>query len=37
MPLDETFFIDFGREPDGPACAHEIRLPSDDWTSEIRP
>jgi selenium-binding protein 1 len=35
MELNESFFIDFGAEPDGPARAHEIRFPGGDCTSDI--
>ncbi len=35
LSLNKDFFIDFGREPDGPARAHEIRFPHGDCTSDI--
>ena len=35
MKLNEAFFVDFGKEPDGPARAHEIRYPGGDCTSDI--
>jgi len=35
MALNERFHIDFGKEPDGPARAHEIRFPNGDSTSDI--
>jgi selenium-binding protein 1 len=35
MALNERFFVDFGREPDGPARAHEVRYPDGDCTSDI--
>ena len=35
MSLNEQFLVDFGREPDGPARAHEIRFPHGDSTSDI--
>jgi selenium-binding protein 1 len=35
MKLDERFVVDFGREPDGPARAHEMRYPGGDCTSDI--
>lgn len=35
MELDERFFVDFGREPFGPARAHEMRYPGGDCTSDI--
>jgi len=37
MKLSECFFVDFGKEPDGPARAHEIRFPAGDSTSDIGP
>lgn len=35
LSLNERFFVDFGREPDGPARAHEMRFPGGDCTSDI--
>ena len=35
MTLNERFHIDFGKEPGGPARAHEIRFPNGDSTSDI--
>jgi len=35
MKLDETFVVDFGKEPNGPAMAHEMRYPGGDCTSDI--
>jgi selenium-binding protein 1 len=35
LKLNEEFFVDFGREPHGPARAHEIRFPDGDCTSDI--
>lgn len=35
MSLDESFFVDFGAEPHGPARAHEIRFATGDSTSDI--
>jgi len=35
MELDRDFFVDFHDRPDGPARAHEIRLPGGDCTTEI--
>jgi selenium-binding protein 1 len=35
LTLQETFFVDFGREPAGPARAHEMRFPGGDSTSDI--
>jgi selenium-binding protein 1 len=35
MKLNENFYVDFGREPGGPARAHEMRFPGGDCTSDI--
>jgi selenium-binding protein 1 len=35
MKLNERFYVDFGKEPNGPARAHEIRFPGGDSTSDI--
>jgi len=35
MKLNENFFVDFSREPRGPARAHEMRFPGGDCTSDI--
>jgi selenium-binding protein 1 len=35
LTLNERLLVDFGREPDGPARAHEIRFPNGDSTSDI--
>jgi methanethiol oxidase len=35
MKLNESFLVDFGKEPDGPARAHEMRYPGGDCTSDI--
>jgi selenium-binding protein 1 len=35
MKVNEKFFVDFGKEPDGPARAHEIHFPLGDSTSDI--
>jgi selenium-binding protein 1 len=35
MKINESFFVDFGKEPDGPARAHEMRYPGGDCTSDI--
>lgn len=35
MALDERFHVDFGKEPDGPSRAHEVRFPGGDSTSDI--
>jgi selenium-binding protein 1 len=35
LSLNEKFKVDFGKEPNGPARAHEIRFPGGDCTSDI--
>ncbi len=35
MQVNESFFVDFGQEPGGPARAHEMRFPGGDCTSDI--
>lgn len=35
LTLNKNFFVDFGKEPAGPARAHEIRFPGGDCTSDI--
>jgi methanethiol oxidase len=35
MKINENFYVDFGKEPAGPARAHEIRYPGGDCTSDI--
>ncbi len=35
LSLNESFHLDFGNEPHGPARAHEIRFPGGDSTSDI--
>lgn len=35
MKLDTTFIVDFGKEPDGPVLAHEVRYPGGDCSSDI--
>ena len=35
MKINEKFFVDFGKEPGGPARAHEMRFPGGDCTSDI--
>ena len=37
MEVDSNFFVDFDDRPDGPARAHEVRLPGGDCTTEIFP
>ena len=35
MQLDPDFLVDFGKEPNGPARAHETRYPGGDCSSDI--
>jgi selenium-binding protein 1 len=35
LKLNERFLVDFGKEPDGPARAHEMRYPLGDSTSDV--
>ena len=35
MEVDPGFFVDFHERPDGPARAHEVRMPGGDCTTEI--
>ncbi len=35
LKVNEDFLVDFGKEPDGPARAHEMRYPGGDCTSDI--
>lgn len=35
LKVNENFLVDFGKEPDGPVLAHEIRYPGGDSTSDI--
>lgn len=35
LKFNEDFLVDFGREPAGPARAHEMRYPGGDCTSDI--
>lgn len=35
LKVRDTFFVNFGQEPDGPARAHEVRFPLGDSTSDI--
>jgi methanethiol oxidase len=35
MKINENFKVDFGKEPSGPARAHEMRYPGGDCTSDI--
>uniref|UniRef100_A0A8C2TUE6 Methanethiol oxidase n=1 Tax=Coturnix japonica TaxID=93934 RepID=A0A8C2TUE6_COTJA len=33
--LNKNFLVDFGKEPNGPCLAHDIRFPCGDSTSDI--
>ena len=35
LKINPKFFVDFRREPNGPARAHETRYPGGDCTSDI--
>jgi selenium-binding protein 1 len=35
LKLNESFHVDFGKEPDGPSRAHEVRYPGGDCSSDI--
>lgn len=35
LSLNDRFFVDFGKEPGGPARAHEVRFPMGDSTSDV--
>jgi selenium-binding protein 1 len=35
LKLNEKFTVDFGKEPDGPSRAHEMRFPNGDSTSDV--
>jgi selenium-binding protein 1 len=35
LSINEQFYVDFGKEPAGPARAHEMRYPGGDCTSDI--
>ncbi|MBD2100697.1 selenium-binding family protein [Leptolyngbya sp. FACHB-261] len=35
LQINENFYVDFGKEPHGPARAHEMRYPGGDVTSDI--
>jgi selenium-binding protein 1 len=35
LSMNEDFLVDFGKEPDGPSRAHEVRYPGGDCTSDI--
>ena len=35
LKINDNFYVDFGKEPAGPARAHEMRFPGGDCTSDI--
>lgn len=35
LTINKNFLVDFGKEPDGPALAHEVRYPGGDCSSDI--
>ena len=35
LRINPDFLVDFGKEPRGPARAHEMRYPGGDCTSDI--
>lgn len=35
LKINEGFYVDFGKEPNGPSRAHEVRYPGGDCTSDI--
>ncbi|XP_062489847.1 methanethiol oxidase-like isoform X1 [Pezoporus occidentalis] len=35
LTVNRSFLVDFGKEPDGPCLAHEVRYPGGDCTSDI--
>jgi selenium-binding protein 1 len=35
LSLDQDFFVDFAKEPDGPVLVHEVRYPGGDCSSDI--
>ncbi|OPJ86967.1 hypothetical protein AV530_014199 [Patagioenas fasciata monilis] len=35
LSVNRGFLVDFGREPEGPCLAHEMRYPGGDCTSDI--
>jgi len=35
LKVNENFLVDFGKEPDGPSRAHEVRYPGGDCSSDI--
>ena len=35
LAINPNFYVDFGKEPNGPARAHEMRYPGGDCTSDI--
>jgi len=37
LKINDKFLVDFGKEPNGPALAHEVRYPGGDCSSDIWP
>lgn len=35
LTVNKNFLVDFGKEPNGPCLAHDIRFASGDSTSDI--
>ncbi|XP_048477255.1 methanethiol oxidase-like [Rhincodon typus] len=35
LKINESFLVDFGKEPEGPSLAHEVRYPGGDCSSDI--
>jgi len=35
LTINDKFLVDFGKEPDGPVVAHEVRYPGGDCSSDI--
>ena len=35
LKVNDKFLVDFGKEPNGPARAHEVRFPQGDSTSDV--
>lgn len=35
LTVNKNFLVDFGKEPNGPCLAHDIRFPCGDSTSDI--
>lgn len=35
LKINDNFLVDFGKEPNGPSLAHEMRYPGGDCSSDI--